>query len=99
MIEEIWLAYFKTNLCVVFIIEALCKKTYLLGFRQGPTQNWLYNHRRWLEARNFRFTRKKNRTIYVAKKGANQLRGYPLADLSLCFRIGKIAGFLMPLLK
>ena len=26
-----------------------------------------------------------NRTIYEAKKGANQLRGYPLADLSLCF--------------
>ena len=90
---------FPIILCVVFIIEALRKKTYILGFRPGPTQNRLNNHSRWLEARNFRFTREKNRTIYVAKKDANQLRGYLLADLSLCFRICKIAGFLMTLLK
>ena len=37
------------------IIEPRHKKTGLRGFRQGPTQTGLYNHRRSLEARNFVF--------------------------------------------
>ena len=30
--------------------EPRCEKTGLWGFRPGPTQTGLYNHRRWLEA-------------------------------------------------
>ena len=30
--------------------EPRCEKTGLRGFRPGPTQTGLYNHRRWLEA-------------------------------------------------
>ena len=30
--------------------EPRCEKTGLRGFRPGPTQTRLYNHRRWLEA-------------------------------------------------
>ena len=32
------------------IFEPRCEKTGLRGFRPGPTQTGLYNHRRWLEA-------------------------------------------------
>ena len=35
--------------------ESRCEKTGLRGFRPGPTQTGLYNHTRWLEARNFGF--------------------------------------------
>ena len=31
-------------------IEPRCDKTGLRGFRPGPTETGLYNHRRWLEA-------------------------------------------------
>ena len=41
-----------------------------LGFRPGPTQTGLYRHRRWLEAGNFGFRKKKNFTIRVAKAKA-----------------------------
>ena len=34
----------------VFGIELHRKKTCLQSFLPGPTQTWLYNHRRWLEA-------------------------------------------------
>ena len=30
--------------------EPRCEKTGLRGFRPGPTQTGLYNHKRWLEA-------------------------------------------------
>ena len=30
--------------------EPRCEETGLRGFRPGPTQTWLYSHRRWLEA-------------------------------------------------
>ena len=30
--------------------EPRCEKTGLWGFRSGPTQTGLYNHRRWLDA-------------------------------------------------
>ena len=32
------------------VFEPRCEKTGLRGFRPGPTQTRLYNHRRWLEA-------------------------------------------------
>ena len=35
--------------------EPRCEKTGLRGFRPGPTQTRLYNHTRWLDARNFVF--------------------------------------------
>ena len=53
-------------------------KTYLQGFRLGPTHTGLYNHRRWLEAWNFGFRKYIESTIYV-------LRGYRAAALRLFF--------------
>ena len=38
--------------------------------RPGPTQTGLYNNRRWLEAGNFVFRKKRDCTIYVAKTKA-----------------------------
>ena len=38
--------------------------------RTGPTQTRLYNYRRWLETSNFRFRKKRDCTIYVAKTKA-----------------------------
>ena len=49
---------------------ASCEKTGLQGFRPGPTQTRLYSHRRWSEARNFGFRKKRDCTIYVAKTKA-----------------------------
>ena len=43
------------------------EKTNNLGFRPSPTQTRLYSHRRWLEPGNFRFEKKRNFTIPVAK--------------------------------
>ena len=56
-----------------WIYEPRHEKIDLRGFQPGPTQTRLYSHRRWLEACNFGF-RKKRDCIYVAKnKGADQL--------------------------
>ena len=51
-------------------LELRCEKTGLRGFRPGPRQTGLYNHRRWLEARNFGFRKKRDCTICVAKTKA-----------------------------
>ena len=40
------------------------------GFRTGPTKTGLYSHRRWLEAGNFGFRKKRDCTIRVAKTKA-----------------------------
>ena len=40
-----------TKVCVEVHHEKAC----LRGFGPGPIQTWLYSHRRWLEAENFRF--------------------------------------------
>ena len=37
------------------------EKTCLQGFRKGPTQNGLYNHRRWLEASNLVYMKEQER--------------------------------------
>ena len=50
--------------------EPRCEKTGLRGFRPGPTQTRLYSHRRWLEAGNFEFRKKRDYTIRVAKTKA-----------------------------
>ena len=50
-----------------FLFEHRCEKTGLRGFRPGPTQTRLYNHTRWLEAGNFVFRKKRDRTIRLAK--------------------------------
>ena len=49
------------------LYETRCKKTGFRGFRPGPTQTGLYSHRRWLEAYNFGFRKKRDCTIRVAK--------------------------------
>ena len=50
--------------------ESHRKKTCLRGFRPCPTQSGLYNHRKWLDAWNFGYRKKRNITIYVAKTKA-----------------------------
>ena len=35
--------------------EPRSEKTGLRGFRPGPTQTWLYSHRKWIETGNFGF--------------------------------------------
>ena len=49
------------------IYELRCEKTGLRGFRPGPTQTGLCSYRRWLEAWNFRFRKKGDCSIRVAK--------------------------------
>ena len=58
------------------------------GFRPGLTQNGLYSHRRWLEAGNFGFRKKRNCTIRVAKTKVPlflplQIVGFPMGQLVL----------------
>ena len=45
-------------------------KTCFRGFRPGPTQTWLYTYRRWLQAWKFRFRKKRDCSICVAKTKA-----------------------------
>ena len=45
-------------------------RSYIRGFRSGPTQTGLYSHRRWLEALNFGFRKQRDCTIRVAKTKA-----------------------------
>ena len=71
-------------------IEPRREKPGLRGFRPGPTQIGLYSNRRWTEARNFVLRKKRDCTGYVAKKGADQLRG----SASLLSHLQR-AGFLM----
>ena len=54
----------------IHLNEPRCEKTGLRGFRQGPTQTGLYSDRRWLEARNFGFRKKRDCTICVPKTKA-----------------------------
>ena len=54
-------------------IEPRREKTGLQGFRPGRTQIGLCSHRGWLEAWNFGLMWRRNFTIRVAKKGADQL--------------------------
>ena len=54
----------------MLIYEPRCEKTGLRGFRPGPTQTGLYNHRRWLEAFIFGFRKYRDCTISVAKTKA-----------------------------
>ena len=46
------------------VFESHHKKNYPWAFRPVPTQIGLYSHRRWLEAWNFRFWKKRYCTIY-----------------------------------
>ena len=46
------------------------EKKQQFGFRLGPTQTGLYSHRRWLEAGNVGFRKKRNCTICDAKTKA-----------------------------
>ena len=50
--------------------EPVHEKTNNLVFQPGLTQTRLYSHRRWLEAGNFGFRKKRNCTIPVAKTKA-----------------------------
>ena len=52
---------------ITIIEPVIFEKTNNLGFRPGPTQTGLYSHRSRLEALNFRFKKKKDCTIHVAK--------------------------------
>ena len=61
-----------TRSCSLFsfyllIFEPSHKKTNNSGFQPGSTQTGLYSLRSRLEARNFRFKKKRNGTIHVAK--------------------------------
>ena len=51
-------------------MSLVMRKTGLRGFRPGPTQTGVCGHRRRLEACNFRFRKKRDYTIYVAKTKA-----------------------------
>ena len=50
--------------------EPVREKNQQYRFRPGPTQTGLYSHRRWLEAGNFKFRKRTNCTILVAKTKA-----------------------------
>ena len=52
------------------IYEPVHEKTNNLGFRPGLTQTRLYSHRSRLEARNFRFKKKRDCSSHVAKTKA-----------------------------
>ena len=52
------------------LFEPHREKTGFRDFRPGPTKTGLYFHRRWLEACNFGFRKKRDCTICLAKTKA-----------------------------
>ena len=52
------------------------------GFRISPTQTKLYKPRRWLQAGNFGFRKKRNYTIHVAQTKA--LNSFPVTAKLIC---------------
>ena len=84
-----------TVIKIVLIFEPRHDKTCIWGIRTGQTQTGLYDHSIWLEAWNFGLRKKRDCTIYVAKGNTHhdQLRGYSLADLHLCFHIDSESRF------
>ena len=52
------------------LYEPRCEKTGLRGFRPGPTQTRLCSYRRWLEAWNFVFRKRRDCTIRVTQTKA-----------------------------
>ena len=63
------------------------------GFRPGPTQTRLYSYRRWLEARNFGFRKKRDCTICVAKTKAPISFAVTTKLICVCFPICKMLVF------
>ena len=75
------------GICAPFQYGPRHKKICLQGFQPGPTQTWLYSHRRWLQAWIFGL-RSRGIVLYMwENKGTDQLHGYRAADLHLCFSI------------
>ena len=78
------------------INEPVCEKTNNLGFRPGPTLTTL-NSLDLKIARSLKGRRmKEEEGLYNTcseNKGADQLRGYREAGLSLCFRICRLLVF------
>ena len=70
----------KKLLCILTLLVHH-EKIGLWGFRPGLTQIDLYSHRRWLEALNFGFRKRRNFTILVKKTKA--LISY--AKAKICF--------------
>ena len=74
-------------------IKPVREKTNNLGFRPGPTQTGLYSHRKWLEAGNFGFRKKRDCAIHVAKTKAlisfavtaKLICGFVFAYANCCF--------------
>ena len=74
-----------------FIHEPLHEKINNLGFRPRPTQTRPYTHRNRIEARKFRFRKKRHCKYYMYKAKAKALIScaqllYCTADQQLCFR-------------
>ena len=69
-VAKVILKFFSVGENVKGCNETCCKNTCLWGLPPGPIQTGLYYHIRRLEARNFRFSKKRDCTIYVAKTKA-----------------------------
>ena len=86
-------AYQRAHACLFALLFSICvmlRENLSSGFPPGATQTRLYNHRRWLEAWNFGFRKKRDCTIYVAKtKVVISCAVNRAADPRLCFRICK----------
>ena len=73
-----------------YMHEPCCEKVFGVSDQVRHKPGCTCSHRRWLEAGNIRFWEKRDCSISVVNKGADQIRGYHEADLRLCFRICKI---------
>ena len=81
--------------------EPSCDKTNNLGFRPCATQTGLYSHRSRLETGNFRFKKKRDCTICLAKTTSRLSRSWSAPLFSYIQIVGflmrHIVGFLMRL--
>ena len=64
--------------------EPVREKTKQFGFQPGSTQIRLYSHKRWLEAWNFGFKKKRGCTIRVAKAKIKALISFAVTAKLIC---------------
>ena len=67
---------------ITTLFEPVHEKSNNLGFPPGPIQTRLYSHRRWLEAGNFGFRKKRYCTLRVAKTKA--LISFAVTAMLIC---------------
>ena len=75
-----------TLVCTVMHKEVMPLENQQCGFRSGPIQSKLYEHRRWLEAGHFQFRKERNcKYLCSENEGTDQLGGKLICTFAFAY--------------